>query len=445
MAQKNPIEKRLQTLSDQWGECADDDAARILVWQIAADEARMVDAFFAAEAHEKAGEHADLFNQFETAFDNPVGHGYLLRKEFVDRYREGKDGFAQQGIASDWEPPQVEPKEADIAFVIRTAVSFAQHYKLPGAFVLVLKPTTVSDPAAYQLWLHRFAVAAPKEVRAVVLDDVHKPSYRSLIDADKKRVMVRRADLDMPSALEELSKDAGKLDTPGGKYRDLFVRMGTALGKQDLGLALSLGDLALAIAAAQGWFHMAVPIQFALAGSLGAAGRFTEAIARYTAAELAASEGESKGQEELKPTCKLLRMQARLGRGSALIAGGAWGMAAKLYEETAPIAKELGDKRTELDCHRLASFSHEQNNHPDQAWKAGMPGMQVAREMDDETRKTSTFPYLGEGMMRLCTGSRRTLAPQMEREIVALAGTRDWRPKPVQAQGQPQPPASGSA
>jgi len=132
-------------------------------------------------------------------------------------------------------------------------------------------------------------------------------------------------------------------------------------------------------------------------------------------------------------------MQARLGRGAALIGGHAWGMAAKLYEETAPLAEELGDKRTTLDCHRLASFSYEQNNQPDEAWKAGMPGINVARDMDEETRKTSTFPYLGEGMMRLCTGPRRSLAPQMEREIVAIAGTRDWRPKPTNA------PASGTA
>jgi hypothetical protein len=431
MAQKNPIEKRLAQLSDQWGEFIDDKDARILVWQIKADEARMIDTFLAAEAHEKAGEHADYFSTFETPFDNPVGHGYLLRKEFVDRYRKAQDGMAEQGLPGDWEPPTVEPNEADIPFLIRTCASFIQHYKLPGAFVLVLQPKTATDPAAYQLWLHRFAVAAPATVRAFVLDDASKPSYGTLCASDKKRVMTTRADLDMPGALEAISREGGNLDTPGGKYRDLFVKMGVALGKQDLPSAIALGDLALAIAAAQGWFHMAAPIQFAIAGSLAATGRFTEAIARYLAAELSAAEGESKGQEELKPICKQIRMQARLGRGSALIAGGAWGMAAKLYEETAPLAKEVGDPRSELDCHRLASFSYEQNNQPDEAWKAGLPGMQVARAMDEETRKTSTFPYLGEGMMRLCSGPRRTLAPQMEREIVAIAGTRAWRPEPV--------------
>jgi len=56
--------------------------------------------------------------------------------------------------------------------------------------------------------------------------------------------------------------------------------------------------------------------------------------------------------------------------------------------------------------------------------------------MDDETRKTSTFPYLGEGLMRLCeSGPRKALGPQVEREIVSIAGTRDWRPTPMAADG----------
>lgn len=434
MAQKNPIEKRLEKLSDQWGEFTQDPNARILVWQIRADEGRMIDAFIAKESDERCAEHPDVFQSFDVAFENPAGHGYLLRADFVKRYREGSEAIAAQGVATDWQAPPAYDGEHDIPFLIRTCESFHAHYKLPGAFVLVLRPSAVSDPHAYQVWLHQLALKAPAHLRAIALDDVAAPGYSALIQSDPKRVMARTPDLDMPGALEELSKAAGNLDTPGGKYRDLFVRIGTSLGKKDLATALQLGDLALAIAAAQGWFHMAVPIQFACAAGLGQAGRLQEAVARYLAAEASAAEGEDKGPDELKPTCKQLRMQARLGRGSTLIAGGAWGMAAQCFEETAPLAAELGDQRSTLDCFRLASFSYEQKGEHDKAWDRGMQGMRVTREMDEETRKTSTFPYLGEGMMRLCeTGQRRGLGPQMEREIVALAGTRDWRPKPVAA------------
>jgi hypothetical protein len=207
--------------------------------------------------------------------------------------------------------------------------------------------------------------------------------------------------------------------------------MGNALGKEDLTRALALGDLALKIVALNGWYHMAVPIHLALAASLASAGRSQEAIERYVAAERSASTGEKNGEHELRPTCKILRMQSRLGHGSALIAAQQWDKAAELFEQTAPMAAELGDKRATLDCYRLASFCHEQDQKPDRAWVDGMLGLQVAREMDEETRKTSTFPYLGEGLMRLCeSDARKSQASETEEKISTIAGTKEWRPAP---------------
>jgi hypothetical protein len=440
---KNPIADRLQKLSDQWGEFAEDERARVLCWLFRPDEARMAEAFLAVEEDEQAGEHPDLFLAFETPFEDPAGHGFALRQKLVTEFREGKEELEKDGIDTSWTPPRVKHKENDIAFWVRTCASFRKHLGPEVRhLVLVLRPEAVSDPDAYQLWLYRWAIEAPGVQRALVLDDATRPGYRALCQSDSKRVWATEAALDMPSALQELSQAAGNLDTPGGQYRDLFVKMGNALGKQDLAGALSHGDLMLGIAAAQGWFHLAVPVHLALGGALAGAGRFQEAIARYLAAEASAAEGEEKGADELKKTCKVLRMQSRLGRGSALIAGKAWTMAAELYEQTAPMAAELGDQRATLDCHRLASFSYEQGGQPDKAWEAGLPGLQVAREMDEETRQTSSFPYLGEGLMRLCkSGPRKALASRTEREIVLIAGTEDWRPP--SPSGSPSGAAAG--
>ncbi len=406
----------------------------------------MAETFLAMEADEQAGEHPDLFLTFEAPFANAREHGYFLRNELVTAFREGSAELEKDGVDVSWQPPTVRRNERDIPFLIRTCASFYEHLKLTRHLVLVLRPEAVVDPEAYQLWLHQWAVEAPANQRALIFDDARAPAFVELCKADPKRVWARSPELNMPAAMEELSQAGGNLDTPGGQYRDLFVRMGTAFEKQDLTLASSLGDQALAIAASQGWFHMAVPIQFALGAALLGAGRAQEAIGRYAAAEKSAEAGETEGQEELRPTCKRLRMQARLGRGSALVAAKAWGMAAQLYEETATLAAELDDKRTQLDCHRLAAFSYEQGGKPDQAWRAGLPGLQVARDMDEETRNTSSFPYLGEGLMRLCqSGDRRGLAPRIEREIVGIAGTLEWRPKPVAAETEESAKGRGGA
>ncbi|MEY4579906.1 MAG: hypothetical protein RL701_4609 [Pseudomonadota bacterium] len=434
MDQNNPIASRLQKLSEQWGEFSDDDAARILVWRIAVDEARMIEAFFAAEASDKAAEHLDLFNSFDTPCPEPSRHGFALIQEFAARYTANQTGFAQQNLASDWRPPTPARADTDLVYLLRAVQSFSTHYCLPGAFVLVLKPGAVSDPVAYQAWLLRLALQAPKTVRVLLLELESAHAFDQLVAADPVRVRVQHADLAMPAALEELSKAAGNLDTAGGKYRDLFLKLGQACSKQDITRALAIGDSALAIAAGEAWYHMAVPVQFALAAALAGAGRLQEALARYVAAELSAQEGETKGQLELRPTCKRLRMQARLGRGSALIAAQTWPAAAALFVETAPLAAELADKRSALDCRRLAAFCFEQAGQRDAAWRESLLGLTVAREMDTETRKTSTLPFLGEGVLRLCeSGGLSMSAAQAERVIVEIAGTRDWRPSSASA------------
>lgn len=439
MAKKTAIAQRLDMLSDQWAEFAMDEQARLLCWQFEPNELRMAEAFLGMQEDDNAGTHPDVFVSLETPFESPSGHGYALYQTFVAGYLASREALVEEGVNADWQPPAPPARRTeDIRFLVQTSESFIAHYQLGRHLVLVLRPSTVADPGEYQLWLQRLVLAAPPNLRLLVLDHARDPGYAALVRAEPKRVRAQRAALDMPGALEATSRDAGNLDTPGGQFRHLFVKLGTALGKGDLGLAMQLGSAALAIATAQGWWHVAVPVHFALAAGLTGAERHQEAMAQYTAAEAAAVRGESEAPEEARAACKGLRLKARLGSGSTLIALRAWGMAAKLYQDSVPLAAESGDLRTLLDCHRLACFCHEQAGHPEQAFDSGKQGLKVARQMDRETLGSSTFPYLGEGLMRLTqTDQLRGLEGQVEREIVLIAGTRDWRPKPVPGAASP--------
>ena len=221
----------------------------------------------------------------------------------------------------------------------------------------------------------------------------------------------------MPGALQQLSNDAGNLDTPGGRFRDLFLRLTNRIGKGDLEGRDGMGDLALALVAEHGLWHLGVPVHFALASGLLAASRFKEAALHFAAAESSALRGEQAGAEDARATCKTLRFQSRLGHGSALLTAKEYERAALVFTDAAPLALELGDQRGALDARRLAGFADERAGLLDEALREGRAGLGIARAMDPATRESSTFEYLCEGLLRATSGlQRRGLRRAIERE-----------------------------
>jgi hypothetical protein len=426
----------MDLVHDEWVSFAELPNARVLCWQVTPDEASMVEAFVAVESDASAGELPDLFVRLRSPFDAAIPYGVALRGELIEIARGLHAGLEAPDTAA-WVAPNYQRGEDDAAFWVRTCASFSKHYALPGLLGTLLLPSGISDAAAYQLWLQRLAAQLPANVRAIVLDDVRAPGLTSLVAADSVRVIAKPLTLDMPGARLEVSSEAGNLDTPGGRFRHLFVQLTNALGENKLPEAIGFAQAALGIAAAQRWFALAVPIQFSLGAAFAGQGRATEANERYLAAELAATEGEKAGDS----TCTLLRAQARMVRGGLLVSIRQFPAAAQLFVETIPIAESAKDPRMVLDCYRLASFSYEQSGAHDKAWQTGIDGLGYAHKLDLETRQTTTLPYLGEGMMRLTQRPEyQTTSLRIEREMVALTGRTDWRP-----QTAPPPTAVASA
>lgn len=439
---KNPIEWRLDLIHNSWVEFSTLPDARVLCWLVLPDEVRMVEAFIAVASDERSGTLPDLFVQLGSPFEALHGYGYALCGEFAGiatRLYAGLDDPA----TPEWAPPQAKPGEDDVSLWLRTNASFHQHYQLHGQFVSVLQPSAISDVAAFQIWLQRFAAAAAPTQRLIVLDHAKSPGLTPLVQAEPIRVVAKPLDLDMAKARLEISENAGGLDTPGGQYRHLFVKLTNALGEAKLPEALSLGTAALAITQAQSWFALAVPIHFALGAALAGHGNPTEANEHYLQAEVAAAEGEKAGD----PTCKRLRAQARMARGGLLVSTEQYPAAAQLFTDTVPFATAAEDPRMVLDCYRLASFSYEQNGEYDKAWNSGVEGMRYAKQLDQETRDTSTLPYLGEGMLRLTQRPEySSSAYTIDREMTVLMGTKDWRPAPPPPQqAAVNPPGAGGA
>src|SRR5688572_9198103 len=422
VARKNPIERRLGLVNDEWVTFAELPDARVLCLLATPDEVPMVDTFIAVESDER-GELPDLFARLQSPFNAGVPYGDSLTTEFRELAETLHAGL-ESPETPQWTPPQARRGEDDIALLVKNCVSFSQHYALPGHLAVALVPSEISDIAAFQIWLQRFAQAAPPNVRAVVVDDAKAPALAPLVKAEPVRVVSAPLDLDMPGARLEVSQEAGGLDTPGGQFRHLFVKMANALGESKLPEAMGFGQAALAIAGTQGWFALAVPIHFALGAALAGQGRAPEANERYLSAEVAATEGEKAGD----PTCTKLRAQARMVRGGLMINERQFPLAAKLFTETLPLATAAQDPRMVLDCYRLACFSHEQAGAIEPAWQVGVEGLTYAKGMDQETRQTSNLPYLGDGLMRIAARPEYRAEQRIDIEMVTLLGRKDWRP-----------------
>ena len=424
-ASANPIMRRLEILSDQWQEFADQAEARVLCWQVTPDEYAMVDAFLAMESEEDTADSQDLFVTLTSPF--VAGrYGEALLREFVEKAAALYEGLGDPATPA-WPAPAAAPGAPDPLPFLRACESFIAHYQLPGLLALLLSPSEIADHSAFAQWLTMMAESAlprlPK-LRFIVRDDAQAPQLAALVQSQPERVVAMPAELDMPAARLEVSEAAGNLDTPGGKFRQAFIQLTNALGKQDLAAAEGHGATALAITSAEKWWALSIPVHMALAGGLIAAKKNEDASRRYVQAETAALEGEKAGD----PLCAKLRVQARLGRGSLLIQAGAWRLAAVLYGETVPLAKAVPDPALAIDCHRLASLCHEQDKEFQPAWQQGVDGLAFARGVDKALLAQTTLAYLGESLARLCKrGEFKGLWPRIEHELVALLGTK-WRP-----------------
>ncbi len=438
MARKNPIERRVDILHDQWTEFAENPDARLLAWQAHADETALIDAFYAKEIDEQATETPDVFLCLRTAFAHPSAHGYALRQELIDQYEAAKPGLERDGLDNSWQCPFAKGNDTDLHSLVRALVSFREHQGDDvGLLAVWLDADEVNDPQSYLLWLQRLIHETPAEIRFFVVAGRTDDAFVQLHAAEPVLVVAQPCDLDMPSALQELAQQAGT-DTPGGQFRQLLVKLGTLLGQGDLGGALPLAQAAGMIATAQGWPHLAALVQMTLATGYTALARHLDAVQCYAEAERLGAESEQAltsndqkeqdDQEGSRPYATRIRLQARFGQGAALIAHGAWAHAAQAYQQALPLAEALADLRAQLDCLRLASLCQERSGQLKHAWDLGMRGFSLGATMDDETRKSSTLPYLCEQLERLTAHADYAAhrAPLLQ-HCEQLLGP-DWRP-----------------
>jgi hypothetical protein len=425
VADRNAIEERLDRLHRQWDAFASDGEARLLRWLFAVDEWRMFEALLAIEEHEQ-GELPILFLILSSPFEVAGRHGHELRRELAELASAGAEQFERSGLAP-WRSPVIEATSSDIGMFAESLASLARHLgDRLDRLVIVVWPSKVLDVAAYNAWLRRLVRVVPDRVRVIAPDRVEAPQLDALVEQAGTRVHSVRADLDMAGAAEALAAAAPGGDEPGGRFRAAFVAMGAAFGRGQLARAREHAEQARAIAeASEGFAHLEVALAFAFASGLLGAGEHADAIAEFGRAEQRAARAEAAGEAWASG----LRLRAAMGQGAALVAAQAWTEAAPRWIAAAALARHEDDAVAELDCLRMAAWSHEQAGRLDEAWTVGHAALDRASELPEQVRNASTLPWLGELMLRLSeSGPRADERGPIVRRLSLLLGNQ-WRAK----------------
>jgi hypothetical protein len=411
--------------------------ARLLIWQAADEEHALINAFIAKECEAESADTPDIFLQLSTPFRSDSGHGHALTTELHTLYEEASQlRVADQSVT--WRSLPSGRSTDDIEAFVSVLLSLRSHLVAadgPSTIAVWLLPNEVGSWGAYLLWLHRLVQKLLPNIRVLVVDHREAPQYAPLAKADPLRVREKACDLSVLAAIEELATTAGT-DTPGGAYRALQAACAARLAEGDLDGAVRAATSASELAKEQGWPHLAAVTSMMLAAAYGAQKKPNEALAAYAEAELlgVAREAQESASTDEPAFGTRIRLQARLGQGAVLLSCGAYKYAAVAYEQSAVLAHQLADAPTELDACRLASLSHSELGDASAAWELGSRGFQLGIGMDEETRRSSTLPYLAEHLLRLTDrhGAYSAHRRPLEAHLTKLLGAA-WRDELVKA------------
>jgi hypothetical protein len=366
----------------------------VLRWVLEPGEADWVDTFLRGRLG--GGTTVVLWEGEGPAGRALAQHGFAL----LDPFR-GTLLKARVPRLGRWEPVALSSGLRDTEALAGLLGSFARHVEgsaIPHVAVALL-PTSMADLRGYREWLVAFLTSLVRYapgVRVVLLDDTKQPAYQGL--ASDAVVHTVHASLELPvrmRAMVEASVDPASVEGRlrlGALHVVALVQAGRVDEAQQSAHQLD------AFARDVGANTTVVPVHFAVGAGLVAAGRQNDAVKAYRAAESAAERGVLQGD----PTAARLRVFARFGAGSALLATPVGrSLAAKHYAETAPLCEPLGDRSLELEAHRCAATAHELAGAQQAAFDECVKALALVDRMSEVERAGAPLVLLVDLIVRL--------------------------------------------
>lgn len=436
MSAKNPIEKEIDKLGDQWEEFVDTELP-ILRWSIDPDANQIAFAF--VKIQEEFGEDTtDFFISLHSDFDHPDTYGMTLAAELnqavssglVELTREQQAGNEEEskeehrGFA--WHAPDLRRALSGYDAFIKSSKAvidgFAEYFE---NLVLVISPVNVANVKGYIEWwseisrVHRDFSVWPVNLKLVVFDNTKKPLFQDVAENWSEQICSLTPPLNLRAAINEVLNEADD-GSPGAKFRKLFVDLNYGVQESDLPAIEKSSEAALALAGKHRWYDMWVSVLMLRASGLLNLGHADRAIQDYRQAQRFAE----MGVKESKLGCDKLWLQALISEGSALLSLRNYEDAAIVYRHSAELAEQQGDTMMCMDSWRMESFCYEQLKQKNLAWQSALNALEAARKIDPAQVANTTAFYVGEALLRVAPDGQSE--QEADKAMTELLG-QDWQ------------------
>ena len=419
---KNAIERRIDYLAGLWNQFAEDSTPRLMRWVGDPDELKMVNILFDLQEEEN-GELPDMFIRLEVPFQDESRYAFELIEAFVAGIDASREEIADAGLSPNWTPPSL-PTNDGYKALLSVCQSFYDYYQdIMERLVLVLAPENVNDGEAFQRWLLLMVRSGlPETIRLTLLDIRQDPALDLLCQAEPTLVYSEELELEMPEAMQELAEEPMR-PGPGPHFRRHFVALLAAADKGDMDLLNKKATAAVGIAQKQGWHVLEASVYMAVGTANLNQQKLEFALKHFRQAADCSAAGTEGGD----PAGGRMFIQARFSEAAALLSAGQYAPAAEIYESVPPLAEAEGMPIFAVEGYRMAAYCHEVLQNQKTAWDFGLQALDAAEQLDEETRKNSTLPYVGQGLLRLLgkEAAYRPLEKDIRLRMETLVGE-DW-------------------
>lgn len=402
--QKNPFEKELDKLDEQW-EAFIDTELPIFHWVFAPDDGQLALTFFKVkEQLDEKNPH--LFIHLSSEFESAENFGYRLADEMNQLIKEGlaeaDDDASEDDNDIQWHKPDLENCRSGFQALFRSCNAAINAF---GDYVhsvtLAVTPTAINSARQYVDWWAQCCdihtkFTWPKLLRLIVLDTHEQSELARLAQKRSQHIHSAVAPVNMRAAMQAVLEQADD-GSPGARLRQHMTDLQEAAGKQDRPTLESHAAAALQVAQDQRWLDMWAAVLLIRAAGYLNLQAFADALNDYRAAQSIAQQGEA----ESAAGCEKLFVQAQVCEGTCLFNMERFEEAAVVYARAAQAAEQRDDLFLSLDSWRMASFCMERNKDEKQAWDYAKQSLDISRRMDAQQRSQSTLPFLGQAMIRL--------------------------------------------
>lgn len=416
---KNPIEKSIKDISNEWKQFSCHEEHRLLQWQLNQENSDLVRAFIQLQVTGN-GEELDFFVQFKSNFTSPQQYTLSLREELMEQYASMQQVLKQEKQElEDWQTPAIEIPSSEQHILLSHWQSFLDHYgHLFLNWVLVLTPTQIDSINDWQTWLFNTVKVLPKSMKLLILDSDEKPLFKTLLDAENPYIVSSCSKAKMSDAMDKVLQEAddGSESSAYQQHYTKLVRL--AANNGDENHASDVAKSAYNIATEKGWFDQQVTVLLTYASLLLNQNKSEHSLSYYTKAiDLCKENLETKPN----PAAPKLLVQSLTSKATAYFNHQAYQQAADTYAEAAEVAKLGGDHIMSMENWRMSGYCQQQLQQKQAANDACINALISGEQLAENIRPDTTLPFVGKMMQELGVLPNEVI----QQEMMTLVGT-DW-------------------